>query len=45
MYIITAQNWDSVGDYYWIKICIDMILAVAAQGLFGPQSFAFWLVV
>ncbi len=34
MYIITAQNWDGIGDYYWIKVCVDLVLTAAAQGYY-----------
>lgn len=30
LYIICAQNWESIGAHYWIKQCIELILAISS---------------
>lgn len=29
LYILCSQNWDNIGPYYWIKQCIELLLATA----------------
>ena len=29
MYIVCSQNWEHCGGYFWIKHCIELVLAVA----------------
>uniref|UniRef100_A0A1Y1MXI9 FAT domain-containing protein n=3 Tax=Photinus pyralis TaxID=7054 RepID=A0A1Y1MXI9_PHOPY len=30
LYIICSQNWDAIGSHYWIKQCIELLLATAS---------------
>nr|XP_022907724.1 transformation/transcription domain-associated protein [Onthophagus taurus] len=30
LYIICSQNWDSIGPHYWIKQCIELLLATVS---------------
>lgn len=32
MYISCSQNWDSMGPHYWIKQCIEILVATARPG-------------
>lgn len=29
LYIICSQNWENIGPHYWIKQCIELLLATA----------------
>ncbi|XP_065334181.1 transformation/transcription domain-associated protein isoform X2 [Cloeon dipterum] len=29
LYIITSQNWESMGPHYWIKQCVELLLTTA----------------
>lgn len=29
MYIVSSQNWESMGAHYWIKQCIELLLVTA----------------
>ncbi|KAF5284945.1 hypothetical protein FQA39_LY16900 [Lamprigera yunnana] len=31
MYITCSQNWDAIGSHYWIKQCIELLIATAAS--------------
>lgn len=32
MYIICSQSWDAMGTHYWIKQCVELILATTVSG-------------
>lgn len=32
LYIICSQNWEYMGPHYWIKQCIELLLAVVVGG-------------
>jgi transformation/transcription domain-associated protein len=32
MYIFSSQNWEPMGQHYWIKQCIQLIFVTADQG-------------
>jgi len=29
LYIVVSQNWDNIGQHYWIKQCIELLLSAA----------------
>ena len=31
LYIVCSQNWDNIGQHYWIKQCIQLILITAQE--------------
>lgn len=31
MYIVSSQNWESMGAHYWIKQCIELLLVTAVS--------------
>ena len=31
LYIICSQNWDNIGQHYWIKQCIQLLLITAQE--------------
>lgn len=34
LYIVCTQNWDAIGQHYWIKQCIELLLITASPGTF-----------
>ena len=42
MYIICEQNWDYIGNHFWIKQCIELILSISnyQAPLSTPNNFA-----
>ncbi|XP_014681160.1 PREDICTED: transformation/transcription domain-associated protein-like [Priapulus caudatus] len=32
LYIVCSQNWEYMGPHYWIKQCVELLLAVAVTG-------------
>ncbi|XP_065923524.1 transformation/transcription domain-associated protein isoform X7 [Magallana gigas] len=32
LYITCSQNWESMGGHFWIKQCLELVLAVAMSG-------------
>lgn len=32
LYIICSQSWDAMGSHYWIKQCVELILATTVHG-------------
>ncbi|KAF5288689.1 hypothetical protein FQR65_LT11954 [Abscondita terminalis] len=32
LYITCSQNWDAIGPHYWIKQCIELLMATASSG-------------
>lgn len=37
MYITSSQNWESMGQHFWLKQCIELIVITAASS----KSFSF----
>ncbi|XP_054724829.1 transformation/transcription domain-associated protein-like [Uloborus diversus] len=33
LYIICAQNWETIGSHFWIKQCIELLLVTAVDGI------------
>lgn len=34
LYITCSQNWDAIGQHYWIKQCIELLLITATSGIY-----------
>lgn len=32
MYVVCSQNWEAMGPHFWIKQCIELLLATATAG-------------
>lgn len=32
LYITCSQNWEAMGNHFWVKQCIELIMAVAVNG-------------
>lgn len=32
LYITCSQNWDAIGPHYWIKQCIELLIATVSSG-------------
>lgn len=32
LYIICSQNWEAIGPHYWIKQCIELLMATTVNG-------------
>uniref|UniRef100_A0A146L0J1 Transformation/transcription domain-associated protein n=6 Tax=Lygus hesperus TaxID=30085 RepID=A0A146L0J1_LYGHE len=38
MYIVSSQNWEPMGQHYWIKQCIELILVTADESVLMQLS-------
>ncbi|RWS25705.1 transformation/transcription domain-associated protein-like protein, partial [Leptotrombidium deliense] len=44
MYIVCSQNWETIGAYFWIKQCIELLLVTAVPSLsIQSGNAAAWL--
>lgn len=32
LYILCSQNWENIGQHFWIKQCIELLLVTAVDG-------------
>lgn len=41
MYIVSSQNWEPMGQHYWIKQCIELILVTADESEHFKNEISF----
>lgn len=39
LYIICSQNWEHIGQHYWIKQCLELLLVTCAP---SKYFFSMW---